>query len=112
MLEHGTQLYKGLRWEYEHGLGTIRGVAPKNTKYIVGTVRAALQNASPPKAQSDRRENGRKWRLAIPFVDARPGNNLKATFRQPTYGTSGSGSACKSRLPGCDIGEIDCPGRT
>jgi hypothetical protein len=61
MLKDRTQLYKRLRWEYEHGLGTIRGVAPKYKK--------VLQNALPPKRKVTPRERP-KMALAIPFVDA------------------------------------------
>ena len=80
MLEDRTQLYKRLRWEYEHGLGTIRGVAPKY-KVHRRTVRAALQNALPPKRKVTPRERP-KMALAIPFIDAILENDLKATFNQ------------------------------
>jgi hypothetical protein len=51
MLEDRTQLYKRLRWEYKHGLGTIRG-APQNTKYIVGPFEQHCRTLA-TKAQSD-----------------------------------------------------------
>ena len=62
------QLYKRLRREYEHGLGTIRGVA-HNYKVHRRTVRAALKNAMPPKRKVTVRERP-KMAAAIPFIDA------------------------------------------
>ena len=61
------QLYKRLRWEYEHGVGTIRGVARKY-KVHRRTVRAALKNAVPPKRKVTPRKRP-KTALAIPFID-------------------------------------------
>ena len=74
------QLYKRLRREYEHGLGTIRGVA---NKYRVHrrTVRAALKNAVPPKRKATPRDRP-KMALAVPFIDDILKNDLKATFNQ------------------------------
>ena len=59
-------LYKRLRREYEHGLGTIRGVAQKYKVYR-RTVRAALKNAVPLKRTVTPRERP-KMALAIPFM--------------------------------------------
>src|SRR5580693_8999139 len=74
----GMQLYKRLRREYEHGLGTIRGVANKY-KVHRRTVRAALKNAVPPKRKATPRERP-KMALAIPFIDAILENDIKETF--------------------------------
>ena len=74
------QLYKRLRREYEHGLGTIRGVAQKY-KVHRRTVRAALKNAVPPERKVTPRERP-KMALAIPFIDAILEIDLKATFNQ------------------------------
>src|SRR5271167_824689 len=76
MLEGRMQLYKRLRREYEHGLGTIRGVAQKY-KVHRRTVRAALKNAVPPKRKVTPRERP-KMASAIPFIDAILENDSKA----------------------------------
>lgn len=96
------QLYKRLRREYEHGLGTIRGVA---TKYKVHrrTVRAALKNAVPPKRKAAPR--GRpKMALAIPFIDIILENDLKATFNQH-HTAHQIWERVQVEMPACDIGE-------
>ena len=62
------QLYKRLRREYEHGLGSIRGVAQKY-KVHRRTVRAALKNTVPPRRKVTPRKRT-KMTLAIPFIDA------------------------------------------
>ena len=61
-------LFKRLRWEYEHGVGTIRGVA---NKYRVHrrTVRAALKSPVPPKRKAYQRERPKMAPL-IPLIDA------------------------------------------
>jgi hypothetical protein len=86
------QLYKRLRREYEHGLGTISGVANKY-KVHRRTVRAALKNAEPPKRKVTPRGLP-KMALAIPFIDAILENDLKAT-PAATPGIN-PGSGCKS----------------
>lgn len=96
------QLYKRLRREYEHGVGTIRGVA---TKYKVHrrTVRAALKNAVPPKRKATPR--GRpKMALAIPFVDMILENDLKAAFNQ-RHTAHQIWELLQVKMPACDIGE-------
>ena len=96
------QLYKRLRREYEHGLGTIRGVAQKY-KVHRRTVRAALRNAVPPKRKVTPRERP-KMALAIPFIDAILENDLKATFnhRHTAHQIWGR---MQVEMPACDIGE-------
>jgi hypothetical protein len=74
------QLYKRLRKEYEHGLGSIRGVAQKY-KVHRRTVRAALKNAVPPRRKVTPRERP-KMTLAIPFIDAILEKDFKAPFNQ------------------------------
>lgn len=96
------QLYKRLRREYEHGLGTIRGVARKY-KVHRRTVRAALKNNVPPKRKVTPRERP-KMALAIPFIDALLANDLKATFnhRHTAHQIWGR---IQVEMPACDIGE-------
>ena len=74
------QLYKRLRQEYEHGLGTIRGVARKY-KVHRRTVRAALKNAVPPKRKATPRKR-RKMASVIPLIDAILESDLKVRFDQ------------------------------
>jgi transposase len=74
------QLYKRIRREYEHGIGTIRGVALK-FKVHRRTVRAALKNAVPPKRKVTPRERP-KMALAIPFINGILENDSKASFSQ------------------------------
>jgi hypothetical protein len=74
------QLYKRLRREYEHGLGTIRGIAQKY-KVHRRTVRAALKSAVPRKRKVASRERP-KMALAIPFIDAILGTGLEPPFNQ------------------------------
>ena len=96
------QLYKRLRREYEHGLGTIRGVAQKY-KVHRRTVRAALKNPVPPKRKVTPRERP-KMALAFPFIDAILENDLKATFnhRHTAHQIWGR---MQVEMPACDIGE-------
>ena len=96
------QLYKRLRREYEHGLGTIRGVAQKY-KVHRRTVRAALKNAVPPKRKASPRERP-KMALAIPFIDAILKNDLKATFNQ-RHTAHRIWERLQVEIPACDIGE-------
>jgi transposase len=96
------QLYKRLRREYEHGLGTIRGVANKY-KVHRRTVRAALKNAVPPKRKATPR--GRpKIALAIPFIDVVLENDLKSTFDQ-RHTAHQIWERLRVEMPACDIGE-------
>ena len=96
------QLYKRLRREYEHGVGTIRGVAQKYTVHR-RTVRAALKNDVPPKRKVTPRERP-KMALAIPFIDAILENDLKAPFnlRHTAHQIWGR---MQVEMPACDIGE-------
>jgi hypothetical protein len=96
------QLYKRLLWEYEHGLGTIRGIAQKYNVHR-RTVRAALLNALPPKRKVTPRERP-KMALAIPFIDAVLENNLKVTFSNELTAHQ-IWVRIQVEMPGCDIGE-------
>ena len=96
------QLYKRLRREYEHGLGTISGVARKY-KVHRRTVRAALKNAVPPKRKVTPRER-LKMALAIPFIDAILGNDSKATFNK-RHTAHQIWGRMQVEMPACDIGE-------
>jgi transposase len=96
------QLYKRLRREYEHGLGTIRGVANKY-KVHRRTVRAALKNAVPPKRKATPRERP-KMALATPFIDAILENEVKATFNQ-RHTAHQIWERLQVEMPACDIGE-------
>jgi transposase len=102
MVECEMQLYKRLRWEYEHGLGTISGVAQKY-KVHRRTVRAALKNAVPPKRKATPRERP-KMTLAIPFIDAILENDLKAVFN-PRHTAHQIWGRLQVEMPACDIGE-------
>ena len=96
------QLYKRLRREYEHGLGTIRGVA---SKYRVHrrTVRAALKNAVPPKRKATPRDRP-KMALAIPIIDVILEDDLKATFHQ-LHTAHQIWERLQVDMPACDIAE-------
>jgi len=79
-----------------------QGVAPKY-KVHRRTVRAALQNALPPKRKVTPRERP-KMALAIPFIDAVLENNLKATFSNQLTAHQ-IWVRMQVEMPGCDIGE-------
>ena len=96
------QLYKRLRREYEHGLGTISGVANKY-KVHRRTVRAALKNAVPPKRKVTSRERP-KMALAIPFIDAILNSDLKAQFKQ-RHTAHQIWERLQVEMPACDIRE-------
>jgi len=96
------QLYKRLRREYEHGLGTIRGVAQKY-KVHRRTVRAALKNAVPPRRKVSPRERP-KMALAIPFIDAILEADLKATFNQ-RHTAHQIWGRMQVEMPECDIAD-------
>ena len=96
------QLYKRLRREYEHGLGTIRGVAQKY-KVHRRTVRAALKNAVPPRRKVTPRERP-KMTLAIPFIDAILEKDFKAPFNQ-RHTAHQIWGRMQIEMPACDIGE-------
>src|SRR3982751_3618160 len=70
-------LFKRLRWEYEHGVGTIRGVAQKYGVHR-RTVRAALKSPVPPKRKVYRRERPKMAPL-IPFIDGILETNLETS---------------------------------
>jgi DNA invertase Pin-like site-specific DNA recombinase len=61
-------LFKRLRREYEHGVGTIRGVARKFNVHR-RTVRAALNNGVRPKRKTPQRARP-KMASVMPFIDA------------------------------------------
>src|ERR1700730_2637867 len=88
MIEGRMQLYKRLRREYEHGLGSIRGVAQKY-KVHRRTVRAALKNAVPPRRKVTPRERPKKTLRHRSTSDIR-------RIR--------SGAACKSRCQNAILG--------
>jgi len=96
------QLYKRLRREYEHGLGTIRGVAQKYRVHR-RTVRAALRNPVPPKRKVTPRKRP-KMAVAIPFIDAILENDMKAPFNQ-RHTAHQIWRRIRSEMPKCDIGE-------
>jgi hypothetical protein len=96
------QLYKRLRREYEHGLGSIRGVAQKY-KVHRRTVRAALKNAVPPRRKVTPRKR-RKMTLAIPFIDAILEKDFKAPFNQ-RHTAHQIWGRMQVEMPACDIGQ-------
>lgn len=61
------ELYEDIRREYEHGVGTIRGVA-KKLKVHRKEVRKALASAVPGKRKLPERERP-KLGAAMPFID-------------------------------------------
>jgi len=95
-------LYRRLRREYEHGLGTISGVAQKY-KVHRRTVRAALKNVVPPKRKVTPRKRP-KMTIAIPFIDAILGNDLKATFNK-RHTAHQIWDRMQVEMPACDVGE-------
>jgi hypothetical protein len=102
MLEDRTQLYKRLRWEYEHGLGTIRGVGPKIQSTSSDRSSSTAERLA-TKAQSDAErtaENG----VGHSVRRCRPGNNLKATFGNQLTAHQ-IWVRMQVEMPGCDIGE-------
>jgi transposase len=62
-----VELYEDIRREYEHGVGTIRGVAQK-LKVHRKEVRKALASAVPAKRKVPERERP-KLGVAMPFID-------------------------------------------
>ena len=96
------QLYKRLRREYEHGIGTISGVAQKY-KVHRRTVRAALKNAVPPRRKVTPRERP-KMALAIPFIDAILEQDFKTPFNQ-RHTAHQIWHRMQIEMPACDIGE-------
>jgi hypothetical protein len=96
------QLYKRVRREYEHGLGSIRGVAQKY-KVHRRTVRAALKNAVPPRRKVTPRKRP-KMTLAIPFIDAILEKDFKAPFNQ-RHTAHQIWGRMQIEMPACDIGE-------
>src|SRR5580700_7257079 len=96
----GMQLYKRLRREYEHGLGTIGGVANKY-KVHRRTVRAALTNAVPPKRKATPRDRPR-MALVMPFIDVILENDLKVQFNQ-RHTAHQIWARLQVEMPACDI---------
>jgi hypothetical protein len=96
------QLYKRLRREYEHGVGTIRGVARKY-KVHRRTVRAALKNAVPPKRKVTPRKRP-KTALAIPFIDSILESDLKAPSNQ-RHTAHQIWGRMQVEMPACHIAE-------
>jgi transposase len=96
------QLYKRLRRQYEHGIGTISGVAQKY-KVHRRTVRAALKNAVPPRRKVTPRERP-KMALAIPFIDAILEQDFKTPFNQ-RHTAHQIWHRMQIEMPACDIGE-------
>ena len=96
------QLYKRLRREYEQGLGTITGVAQKYNVHR-RTVRAALENAVPPKRKVMPRDRPKMAR-AIPVIDAILNSDLKAQFNQ-RHTAHEIWEQLQIEIPGCNVGE-------
>jgi transposase len=90
-------LFKRLRWEYEHGVGTILGVAKKYRVHR-RTVRAALKNPQPPKHKRP------KMAPLIPFIDAILETDLKASH--PHRLTAHQiWTRIRTEIPGVDVSE-------
>jgi transposase len=96
------KLYKRIRREYEHGVGTIRGVAQKYRVHR-RTVRAALKSDVPPKRKVKPRVRP-KMALAIPFVDDILENDSKAPLAR-RHTAHQIWMCLRSEMPACDIGE-------
>ena len=73
-------LFKRLRREYEHGVGTIRGVARKFSVHR-RTVRAALNNSARPKRKTPQRARP-KMASAMPFIDTILGDDLSLPWNE------------------------------
>src|SRR5947209_4555811 len=95
-------LFKRLRWEYEHGVGTIRGVAQKYGVHR-RTVRAALKNPLPPKRKVYQRERPKMAPL-IPLIDAILEIDLK-TSRQHRLTAHQIWTRIRTEIPGLDVSE-------
>ena len=54
------ELFEQIRREYEHGVGTIKGVAPKFGVHR-RMVREAIASAVPPPRKDARAGESRKW---------------------------------------------------
>src|ERR1700722_1064553 len=102
MQEDRMQLYKRLRREYEQGVGTIRRVAQKYNVHR-RTVRAALENAVPPKRKVAPRERPKMAR-AIPVIDAIMNSDSKVSFGQ-RHTAHQIWELLQIEIPGCDVGE-------
>jgi transposase len=96
------EFFKRLRREYEHGLGTIRGVAQKYGVHR-RTVRAALKNPVPPKRKVPQRERPKMAPL-IPFIDAILEIDLKAP-RNHRHTPHQIWSQIRAEIPGADVTE-------
>ena len=83
------QLYKRLRWEYEHGVGTIRGVARKY-KVHRRTFRAALKNAVPLKRKVTPRKRPKNG-VGHSVHRRHPGKRFEGAVQPATYGASDLG---------------------
>src|SRR3954469_6768121 len=96
------QLFKRLRWEYEHGLGTIKGIAQKY-KVHRRTVRAALHNDAPPKRKIPTRK-APKVMLVSAFIDTILKNDLNAPFTERPSAHR-IWTRMHNEMPACDVGE-------
>jgi transposase len=96
------RLYERLRREYEHGIGTISGIAKKYRVHR-RTVRAALKNTVPPKRKVTSRERP-KLGLAMPFIDAILEDDLKSPFNQ-RHTAHQIWVRMQAEIPACHIGE-------
>ena len=73
-------LFKRLRREYEHGVGTIKGVARKFNVHR-RTVRAALKEGVRPKRKTPQRARP-KMASAVPFIDAILKDDLSLPWKE------------------------------
>jgi transposase len=96
------QLHKRLRLEYEHGIGTIRGIARKY-KVHRRTVRAALKNTAAPKRKIAPRDRP-KMASVIPFINAILENDTKVPFHM-RHTAHQIWCRIQVEMPACDIAD-------
>ena len=96
-------LFKRLRREYEHGVGTIRGVARKFSVHR-RTVRAALNNSARPKRKTPQRARP-KMASAMPFIDTILGDDLSLPWNE-RHTVHGIWQRLRAQVPGFAASEL------
>ena len=81
------ELFEQIRREYEHGGGTIRGIAKKLGIHR-RMVREALLECGSDASERKRCERNRSLRPAMAFIDAHSGSGPQGTAEATAHGTS------------------------